>query len=494
MSSTNAKHAFISYVKEDTAQVDALCRLLEAAGVPYWRDRKDLGAGEEWKPAIRRAIQAGSIAFVACFSDNSRRRDTSYMNEELTLAVDEFRKRAPGVTWLLPVRFDDGEIPDWDLGAGRTLGGINYTDLFGADYAVEATKLIGTINRILGVPAADAPMRQASVEEAAPAERAALFRRLTKEMVLDPTRRIELDDLVTSEARRITKSLTDDSDFSLAMPGSTEAEHVRFIAQRAHDLWALTVPLAQSFQVAARWAEGESLTTYAAALRSIATAGQSMQSGNGALLAMRLVPALGLLLTTTLAAAHQERWNNLRRLVLDQQIPNRYEGAEPLILAVHPWSPFRNPDIAEAVARAEVDGADAWEVISKPHGRYRTPVSAWLEHLLRPLFGDQFATDQEYLAAFERAEVFLGVLSQDASSQLVAAGKFGPDSHWFGRATWSQQYSRMSPVAEIQSELQTLQNKWPPLEAGLFGGIYDRAAAALAIYSDNFLAAVHRRF
>lgn len=55
---SNAKHAFVSYVAEDKVRVDKLCRVLEAANVPYWRDRKALGPGEEWKrqfakPSVR---------------------------------------------------------------------------------------------------------------------------------------------------------------------------------------------------------------------------------------------------------------------------------------------------------------------------------------------------------------------------------------------------------------------------------------------------------
>jgi hypothetical protein len=39
---------------------------------------------------------------------------------------------------LIPVRFDDCEIPAWDLGAGRTLADVNYIDLFGDEYAENA--------------------------------------------------------------------------------------------------------------------------------------------------------------------------------------------------------------------------------------------------------------------------------------------------------------------------------------------------------------------
>ena len=99
-----AKHAFVSYVRQDSAKVDELCRLLDAAEVPYWRDRKSLAPGDAWKSKIREAIQTDSLAFLACFSAQSEARDRSMMNEELTLAVEEYRKLSPGKTWLIPVR------------------------------------------------------------------------------------------------------------------------------------------------------------------------------------------------------------------------------------------------------------------------------------------------------------------------------------------------------------------------------------------------------
>ena len=115
MPDSEGKHVFVSYVREDSSEVDGLCGVLEAAGIPYWRDRKDLGPGDAWRAKIRSAIRGGSLVFLACFSDNSRAKEKSYMNEELTLAIEEYRQMPPGRTWLIPVRFDAGDVPQWDL-------------------------------------------------------------------------------------------------------------------------------------------------------------------------------------------------------------------------------------------------------------------------------------------------------------------------------------------------------------------------------------------
>jgi len=145
-----AGHVFISYVREDSHQVDLLHRTLKAARIPVWRDAADLWPGEDWRGEIRRAITGDALVFIACFSRASLARDSSYQNEELTLAIEQMRFRRPGKPWLIPVRFDECEIPDWDIGGGRTLTSIQHVDLFG-DLSGDATaRLVEAVLRILG--------------------------------------------------------------------------------------------------------------------------------------------------------------------------------------------------------------------------------------------------------------------------------------------------------------------------------------------------------
>jgi uncharacterized protein YwlG (UPF0340 family) len=145
-----AGHAFISYVREDSRQVDQLQGTLQAAGVPVWRDTRDLWPGEDWRAKIRRAITNNALVFIACFSQASLSRGKSYQNEELTLAIDQLRLRPPDDPWLIPVRLDECEIPDRDIGGGRTLTSIQRADLFGNRSDESAERLVAAILRILG--------------------------------------------------------------------------------------------------------------------------------------------------------------------------------------------------------------------------------------------------------------------------------------------------------------------------------------------------------
>jgi TIR domain/NNMT/PNMT/TEMT family len=163
-----AGRAFISYVREDSRQVDQLQRTLQAAGVPVWRDTADLWPGEDWRAKIRHAITDNALVFIACFSRASLSRGKSYQNEELTLAIEQLRLRPPENPWLIPVRLDECEIPDRDIGGGRTLTSIHRADLFGDRSGEGIERLVATILRILGRhPATAEPGRHSDQQQLA---------------------------------------------------------------------------------------------------------------------------------------------------------------------------------------------------------------------------------------------------------------------------------------------------------------------------------------
>jgi transcriptional regulator with XRE-family HTH domain len=146
-------HVFISYVREDSARADWLQNLFEAAGIPVWRDRASLWPGDDWRHKIRHAITRDALVFIPCFSSNSAARQRSYMYQELLLAIDELRQRQPQDPWLIPVRFDDCKVPDYELGPGRTLESIHWASLFGASRDEEAARLVQAVQRLLDRPA-----------------------------------------------------------------------------------------------------------------------------------------------------------------------------------------------------------------------------------------------------------------------------------------------------------------------------------------------------
>lgn len=121
-------HVFISYVREDWPVVEQLAGALKAGGVNVWLDRERLLPGGKWQIAIRKAIHDGNF-FIACFSRHYAARESSYMNEELTIAIDELRRRPSERTWFIPVLLDPGTLPHRSIGGGESLHDLQYVAL-----------------------------------------------------------------------------------------------------------------------------------------------------------------------------------------------------------------------------------------------------------------------------------------------------------------------------------------------------------------------------
>jgi TIR domain len=137
------------YARMDAEHVDVLQRKLEDVGVSVWRDTKDLWPGDDWRARIRQAIDRDAFVFIACFSEATLSRGESHQYDELLQAVDQLRERRLGDKWLFPVRLDDCEIPDYNLGGGRTLDWIQQADLFGDQRDQQADRLVEAVVREL---------------------------------------------------------------------------------------------------------------------------------------------------------------------------------------------------------------------------------------------------------------------------------------------------------------------------------------------------------
>jgi len=144
------RHVFISYVREDRGQVDRIESLLRDAGIPVWRDVNSLWPGDDWRRKIRQAITDDAFAFIACFSRASNARELSGQNAELDLAIEQLRLRRPDLPWLIPVRLDDCEIPEFEIGAGRTLKSLHWVDLFGSEETKSGQRLMEAVGPLVG--------------------------------------------------------------------------------------------------------------------------------------------------------------------------------------------------------------------------------------------------------------------------------------------------------------------------------------------------------
>jgi TIR domain-containing protein/uncharacterized protein DUF1566 len=123
-------HVFVSYVHEDSQQVQRLCDDLTrnpARDVDLWLDKRKLKAGVRWQDIIAEAIDKGDY-FLACFSEAYSKKNESYMSEEITLAIERLRRLPHTRAWFIPAVLS-GEVPNWRIGPGETLRDLQWVNL-----------------------------------------------------------------------------------------------------------------------------------------------------------------------------------------------------------------------------------------------------------------------------------------------------------------------------------------------------------------------------
>jgi hypothetical protein len=144
------RHVFLSYARVDSAAADLVQTTLEHAGARVWRDTAEIWPGEDWRAKIRRAVTADALVFVALFSRASLALEKSRHHEELALAIGDLQQRPPQTPWLIPVLVDECEIPDLDIGAGRTLRSLKSVNMSGSDRTVQLSRLAESVIRLAG--------------------------------------------------------------------------------------------------------------------------------------------------------------------------------------------------------------------------------------------------------------------------------------------------------------------------------------------------------
>ena len=140
-----AKKVFISYVHENSDQVDAICKIFSEKNIIYWIDREKIEPGKLWKTAIKEAIGSGGY-FLACFSSEYEKKSETHMNEEILLAIEILRKKQIDSCWFVPIKLNECNIPEYDIGTGKTLHDIQYLD-FAKEWDAGLERLVDIIKR-----------------------------------------------------------------------------------------------------------------------------------------------------------------------------------------------------------------------------------------------------------------------------------------------------------------------------------------------------------
>ncbi|MCC6613455.1 MAG: toll/interleukin-1 receptor domain-containing protein [Anaerolineae bacterium] len=95
----HGRHIFISYSSQDRRQADLLQDALELRGHRVWRDVRSIACGEEWEPAIYRAI-GNADAFLLLVSDRSAQSE--WVRDEVRAALSLY-ERAGRIQRIVPL-------------------------------------------------------------------------------------------------------------------------------------------------------------------------------------------------------------------------------------------------------------------------------------------------------------------------------------------------------------------------------------------------------
>jgi hypothetical protein len=477
-------HAFISYVREDTEEVRRLQDLLEAAGIRVWRDTDDLWPGQDWRLEIRKAITSGSLAFLACFSKNSAAKEVTYQNEELILAVEQMRLRAPGRPWLIPIRLSECTLPLYDLGAGRDLNALQRIDLFD-EYRERGTARL--IAAVLGV----LPRRTSAEHETpstapapapapAPARGEVVATASIRELLLNADRQIQLDDLVNDTANEVRRQLLDESEFPASSPRLTnDANGLRFLVEQVRRYATTIAPLVELLVPGCTWGTPQHSGLWARAVQVVARTDR-VRSGNTALIALQRYPMLLVLYAAGIAAVHRRNFSALKAVTVDATVRDAGK-VTPVIATAHVWRPFQDLVLVPNILALEdegkvVDDATIEALRTGKKGKRHTPVSDHLFTVHRQSFRNLISDDDDYMETFDRLEVLLSLIATD-DELLSKTHRDGPSG---GAFTWRHRYAQDPIEQQMQEELAQQQRNWPPIVAGLFGSSVDRATSAFA--------------
>ncbi len=133
------RHVFISYCYENKGTVNDLCEVLSLHDLVVWVDWENLVPGIPWKQVINTGY-----FFIACFSKEYNSREKTYMNEELSIAIDMLKQKPYDKIWFIPLKLNECHIPEINIGDGETLQSLQDINLY-EDWQTGIRKILNLI-------------------------------------------------------------------------------------------------------------------------------------------------------------------------------------------------------------------------------------------------------------------------------------------------------------------------------------------------------------
>ena len=331
--------------------------------------------------------------FLACFSSNLAKRQKSYQFEELTLAAEEYRLRPPGASWLMTARLDECEIPEFDLGAGRTLGrSIHRADLFGQQKTAQISRLIVAIQRAMGASPGTPPASISDAADSASRADSDLVEQV-RALLRNPALVMDYDDYLTELRAPIRAALADREEFPLSVPSGTkvDANFARAWVKRVQRYDDLVAPALIPMKLISMYGTLSHEQAITKTLQMIAQ--ESTQStGADVLTAVHEYPAVLMTYATALGAVAKRNYSMLRAVTADVQVtklgyprlPFVLTSGNQSVIGIDHWRALGTVLCLEDDDKAPSD-EDITALLASEGGRRYTPISDHLFTSLAPL-------------------------------------------------------------------------------------------------------------
>ena len=283
-----------------------------------------------------------------------------------------------------------------------------------------------------------------------------------KELLTDERQRIKLHDTVIREIQR-AMSATNEDEFPVGTEDVTAeefGERLRRYESAMADMVMITLCLAH-------WGDTRQVPLVQKCIARL-TDHFEATSGKTVWLGLRWYPTMLLTYAGGLGALAADRFTNLAAVFL-AKIPSPLETDQekPAILVSNK-------------ATLDLTRTDAFKLLPG-HEKQYVPRSEYLFKLMQPIVDDVLFVGKAYESLFDRYEVLQALVHADLYEE-EGGHIWGP----IGRFGWKYGGLRrdQNPFSDILREAAEQGNDWPPIQAGLFQGTYDRFAHVATGYAD----------
>jgi hypothetical protein len=100
---------FLCYAIEDIEKEEKLYHDLSKFGPPVWMNRKSILPGEKWKLRVEKASN-DSTHFILLFSSKSVEKKTTFINKEISIALDKLDEFNENSNYSNPILVFHGTV------------------------------------------------------------------------------------------------------------------------------------------------------------------------------------------------------------------------------------------------------------------------------------------------------------------------------------------------------------------------------------------------